>query len=127
MEHCERVVSDLKDMVEDYAARFSRQDWPGLVSLMTEDAERREAGVPGSIRGRKDIERDMAPSPDISSMRMEVARMVEEGSLVVAEGSVRLTKRDGGVIHVLFCNLFEFQGKKIRRVTSYSAVEGSPA
>ena len=120
-------MSDHKDVVEDYATRFSRQDWPGLVALMTEDAERREAGVPGSIRGRKDIERDMAPSADISSMRMEVTRMVEEGSFVVAEGSVRLTKRDGATIHVVFCNLFEFQGRRIRRVTSYSAVEGNPA
>ncbi len=120
-------MSEHKNVVEDYAAHFSRQDWPGLVALMTEDAERREAGVPGSIRGRKDIERDMAPGAEISRMRMEVQRMVEEGGIVVAEGSVELTKRDGAAIHVVFCNLFEFQGRLIRRVTSYSAVEGTPA
>ena len=38
---------------------------------------------------------------------------------VVAEGSVRAQKRDGGALSLRFCDVFEMQAGKIKRLTSY--------
>jgi ketosteroid isomerase-like protein len=38
---------------------------------------------------------------------------------VVTEGSVRTQRRDGTVLNLAFCDVFEMQGGKIRRLISY--------
>jgi ketosteroid isomerase-like protein len=37
----------------------------------------------------------------------------------VAEGSVRAARRDGGALHVVFCDVFVMRGGKVRHLTSY--------
>lgn len=119
----ERAMSPRKQIVERYAECFSHQDWSGLGACLTEDAERLEAGQATPVRGRAEIERDMRPGPNVLGLRMKVARMIEEGDVVVAEGTVQISLSDGKPLEVVFSNHFEFQGDKIRRVTSYSAVQ----
>ena len=48
-----------------------------------------------------------------------ISRMIEEADVVIAEGSVRSVRKDGGVLHLLFCDVFEMRDAKIRRLTSY--------
>jgi hypothetical protein len=38
---------------------------------------------------------------------------------VVAEGSVRASRADGTVSNLVFCDVFDMQNGKIRRLTSY--------
>jgi uncharacterized protein len=45
--------------------------------------------------------------------------MIEEGDVVVAEGSVRTHKRDGDALSLRFCDVFVMEAGKIRRLTSY--------
>lgn len=47
-----------------------------------------------------------------------VTRMIEEDDVVVAEGSVRTQKRDGGALSLRFCDVFVMQAGKIRRLTA---------
>ena len=50
---------------------------------------------------------------------IRVSRLVDEGGVVVAEGSVRCARAAGGFLNVVFCDVFEMQESKIRRLTSY--------
>jgi uncharacterized protein len=45
--------------------------------------------------------------------------MVEAEEVVVAEGSVRTQRSDGTLAHLAFCDVFEMQDTKVRRLTSY--------
>ena len=38
---------------------------------------------------------------------------------MVTEGSVRTQRRDGTVLNLAFCDVFEMHGGKIRRLISY--------
>jgi ketosteroid isomerase-like protein len=58
---------------------------------------------------------------------IEVARMVEENDVVVAEGTVRCARRDGGLLDAVFCDIFEMEAAKIRRLTSYLMERGEQA
>ncbi|HEX2163484.1 MAG TPA: nuclear transport factor 2 family protein [Thermoanaerobaculia bacterium] len=64
----------------------------------------------------------------VGSPEITLLRMVEEGPVVVAEGRVRSTRADGGRLDALFCNVFELEGGKIRRIVSYlmEVSEGKP-
>jgi hypothetical protein len=39
--------------------------------------------------------------------------------VVIAEGTVRTQKRDGAILHIAFCDVFEMRAGKIRRLISY--------
>lgn len=120
-------MSPRKKVVEKYGDCFSRQDWRGMLSLLTDDIERHEVGSPERIRGKAALEENMKPGPAVASMQSHLRRMTEEGDVVVAEGNVLLTKKDGSVMNILFCNVFEFEREKVRRLTSFTGVEPAPA
>lgn len=61
------------------------------------------------------IESDETPGlPEI-----QIARLVEEGDVVVAEGAVQTDLRSGGRIDALFCDVFHFRGERICRLVTY--------
>jgi ketosteroid isomerase-like protein len=55
-------------------------------------------------------------------LRSDVIRVIEEGNVVVVEGVAHVTKPDGRKFDVRYCNLFEVEGDKIVRKTSYGAL-----
>lgn len=115
-----------KKVVEQFNELFGRQDWKAMTELLTEDIVREEVGAPALIRGKTEFERNMAPSPDVQGMTGNIARLTEEGNVVVAEGTVQLRKKDGSSMNIKFCDVFEFEGNKVKRQTSFAAVVPSP-
>jgi ketosteroid isomerase-like protein len=45
--------------------------------------------------------------------------VIEVDDVVVAEGSVRAPKNDGTFLDLVFCDVFDMRGGKIRRLISY--------
>ena len=48
-----------------------------------------------------------------------MTRLVEEGDVVVAEGTVRNALADGGALSLVFCDVFLMRDGLIRHLTSY--------
>jgi ketosteroid isomerase-like protein len=111
-------MTENKKTVERYMDAFRRTDHAGILSCLTDDVEWL---IPGGFHARgkeafdKEIENDaFTGHPDIT-----VTRLTEEDDVVVAEGSVRAHRKDGAVMNLAFCDVFEMQGGKIRRLISY--------
>ena len=111
-------MSQNKKTVEKYLDGFRRSDHQQILSCLTDDVE---WDIPGAfhIVGKqafdKEIENDaFTGHPDIT-----VTRMIEEGDVVVAEGTVRTQKRLGGFLNLAFCDVFVLQDGQIRRLISY--------
>lgn len=98
------------------------RDPKAVLADLTEDVEWLEVGAEKPVRGKQAYEAYMKPGAEVAQMRTEVTRVVEEGKVVVAEGLVRLSKRDGTMLKIQFCDVFEFEGQKIARKTSYTSV-----
>ena len=47
--------------------------------------------------------------------------MVEENDVVIAEGRVRVERKDGGFLNAVFCDVFAMTDAKIKRLTTYLA------
>ena len=45
--------------------------------------------------------------------------MIEEGNIVVAEGTVKSKFKNGQLLHASFCDVFHFENNKISRLTGY--------
>jgi hypothetical protein len=57
---------------------------------------------------------DADGNPDI-----KITRLVEEGNIVVAEGSVTAKLKPGGMLDAVFCDVFHFYNGKICKLTTY--------
>ena len=111
-------MTENKRIIERYMAGFRATDHALILSCLTDDVEWE---IPGMLHSQgkaafdKEIENDaFVGHPDIV-----VTRMIEEENVVMAEGSVRTQKRDGGELRVRFCDVFVMESGKIKHLTSY--------
>ena len=107
-----------KRTVEIYMDGFRKADRAQILSCVTEDVEWE---IPGAfhIQGRREFDKHIVDDGFVASPEITVTRMTEAGDLVVAEGSVRTEKTDGTFLDLAFCDVFEMQNGKIRRLVSY--------
>jgi ketosteroid isomerase-like protein len=105
-------------MVDRYMDGFRRSDHTQILSCLTDDVEWE---IPGAfhIRGKEAFDKHIEDEGFVGSPAIIVTRLTEEGDVVVAEGSVRTQRKDGTSLHLAFCDVFEMQGGKIRKLISY--------
>ena len=112
------AMSRNKQTVQKYLDAFTRTDHAEILSCLTDDVQ---WDIPGAFHttGKDAFDKEIENDAFEGSPTISVTRMTEEHDVVVAEGSVRSARRDGGVLNAVFCDVFEMQDAKIRRLTSY--------
>lgn len=104
--------------VESYMDGFRKTDRPRILSCLTDDVEWE---IPGlfHVRGKDGFAKHIVDEGFEGHPEITIVRMVESGDIVVAEGRVRAPRADGTVMNLVFCDLFEMQNTRIRRLVSY--------
>lgn len=107
-----------KQTVQKYMDAFTRTDHAEILSCLTEDVE---WVLPGAfhLKGKEAFDKEIENDAFIGSPAIQVTRLMEEDDVVVAEGTVRAAKRDGGALNLVFCDVFEMRDAKVRRLISY--------
>jgi uncharacterized protein len=97
---------------------FSRTDHAAVLSCLTDDVEWL---IPGAFhaKGKAAFDKEIENDAFVGSPTINVTRLIEENDVVVAEGTVRSARKDGGMLNAVFCDVFVMQGAKIRHLTSY--------
>ena len=111
-------MSQNKQTVQKYMDAFTRTDHAAVLSCLTDDVE---WVLPGAfhLTGKDAFDKEIENDAFVGSPSIGVTRMMEEHDVVVAEGTVRCTRKDGGVLNLVFCDVFVMQNAKIRHLTSY--------
>ena len=111
-------MSPNKQTVQRYMEGFNRTDHETILSCLTDDVEWL---IPGFFhrRGKQEFDSEIENEAFVGRPSVQVTRMIEEGNVVVAEWTVRSARRDGGVLHAVFCDVFVMQDSKIKKLTSY--------
>ena len=111
-------MSNNKETVERYMEGFRRTDRELILSCLTDDVE---WFIPGAFHthGKDEFATHIVDEGFAGQPEIVVSRLVEEDDVVVAEGSVRAGRTDGAVMNLVFCDVFEMAGGKIRKLTSY--------
>ena len=112
------AISKNKQTVQKYMDAFGKTDHATILSCLTDDIE---WFIPGAFRitGKAAFDKEIENDAFVGSPTIKVSRMIEEEDVVIAEGSVRATRKDGGALNLLFCDVFEMRDAKIKRLTSY--------
>jgi ketosteroid isomerase-like protein len=97
---------------------FRKSDHAQILSCLTDDVEWE---IPGAfhVRGREEFDKHIENEGFVGSPAIVVTRLTEDADVVVAEGSVRTQRKDGTFLNLAFCDVFEMQDHRIRRLISY--------
>jgi ketosteroid isomerase-like protein len=104
--------------VETYMDGFRKTDRSQILSCLTADIEWE---IPGAfhVQGKEEFEKHIVDEGFVGIPAITIIRLTEGNDVVVAEGSVRTQRKDGTFLNLAFCDVFEMQDCKIRRLISY--------
>ena len=106
-----------KKVVETFMEGYNTGDNAKILSCLMEDVIWEMAGsfnLKGKDQFDKEINNDWDGNPTIT-----ISQLVEEGNIVVAEGTVKCKLKNGGFIDALFCEVFHFDNGKVKKLTTY--------
>jgi uncharacterized protein len=111
-------MTENKRTVGKYMDGFAKSDHAQILSCLTDDVEWE---IPGAfhLTGKDAFDQEIENEAFLGSPAITITRMIEEGGVVVAEGSVRTQRKAGDVLSLRFCDVFLLQAGKIKRLTSY--------
>lgn len=111
-------MTENKQTVERYMDGFRKSDHAQILSCLTDDVEWM---MPGYFRltGKEAFDKEIENDAFVGSPSITVNRMTEENDVVVAEGSVRAERKDGGFLQAVFCDVFTMKGGRIQRLDTY--------
>lgn len=111
-------MSANRETVEAYMEGFRRTDRAQILACLTDDVEWH---IPAafSIKGKDAFNGHIVDDGFVEAPAITVTRLIEEGDVVVAEGSVRTKRKDGSALTLVFCDVFEMRAGKVARLTSY--------
>lgn len=107
-----------KQTVQKYMEAFSRTDHAEILSCLTDDVE---GLIPGAFhaRGKSAFDKEIENDAFVGKPAIHVTRLIEEHDIVVAEGTVRAARTEGGTLSAVFCDVFVMQDARIKHLTSY--------
>lgn len=111
-------MSPNKQTVQKYMDAFSRTDHAEILSCLTDDVAWL---IPGAFhaKGKAAFDKEIENDAFVGSPTINVTRVIEESDVVVAEGTVRAARKDGGMLNAVFCDVFVMRSAKIQHLTSY--------
>lgn len=114
----EIAVTENKRTVERYMDGFRKSDHAQILSCLTDDVE---WDMPGAFHlvGKEAFDGEIENPAFVGRPTITITRVVEEDDVVVAEGTVRAERKDGGFLNAVFCDVFAMRDGKIQRLTSY--------
>ncbi|CAG0943292.1 nuclear transport factor 2 family protein [Geobacter sp.] len=119
-------MTNNKRTIQKYMEGFRETDREKIQSCLTDDVEWEIPGLFHS-RGRAAFNNHIVDPGFAGNPIISVTRMTEENDVVIAEGTVLATREDGTSLPLAFCDVFELENGKIRRLTSYLMETGKPA
>ena len=114
-------MSKNKQTIEKYIDGFNKSDHAQILSCLTDD-------IIWEIPGMFYLEGKVAFDGEIENPAFEgrpviiLKRLTEENNVVVVEGSVKGHKKGGETFSAVFCDVFEMQDAKIKKLTGYIAM-----
>jgi len=111
-------MTDNKQTVQKYMDGFRESDHEKILSCLTADVIWEMPGV-YLHSGKNEFDKEIENDNFVGSPTIQIIRMVEEDDFVVAEGSVQGNMKNGKLLDAVFCDVFQMEKGKIKRLTSY--------
>ena len=114
-------MTENRRTVERYMEGFRRSDHSEILSCLTDDVV---WVMPDGFHlvGKAAFDGEIENPAFVGPPKIAETRWVEEGDIVVVEGEVLATRREGGILEGVFCDVFVLREALIAQLTSYFVV-----
>ncbi|HEY5614514.1 MAG TPA: nuclear transport factor 2 family protein [Bacteroidota bacterium] len=114
-----------KNVVETYMDGFRATDHAKILSCLTDDVV---WDMPGFFHheGKEAFDKEIENPNADGNPAITITRLVEEGNIVVAEGTVTANMKAGAQLDAVFCDVFHFTNGKISKLTTYLMFQKQP-
>jgi len=109
-----------KHTIERYIDGFNKLDHAQILSCLTDDVV---WDMPGFFRhvGKEAFDKEIENDAFEGKPVIQLTRLTEENDVVIAEGTVQTKAKGCPVLAMVFCDVFEMQGGKIKKLIGYIA------
>lgn len=107
-----------KEIVSKYIECFNKSDHFQMLSCLHSNAEWIMPGV-FHLVGIEAFDQEMEDDSFAGHPVVQITRLTEEHNVVTAEGTVRVAWKKGGFLDAVFCDVFEMENAKIKKLTTY--------
>lgn len=115
------MPSQNKQTIATYIEGFNKSDHQQILSCLTNDIIWE---MPGAfhLEGKEAFDGEIENPAFEGKPLATVTRMTEENDVVVAEGTVTGKRKGGESFSAIFCDVFEMEHAKIKRLIGYIAM-----
>jgi uncharacterized protein len=107
-----------KQTVNEYMNAFRISDHERVLACLTDDVVWEMPGIYQHV-GKAAFDKEIENDNFVGSPIIEIIKLVEENDIVIAEGAVQRNMKNGNILDAVFCDVFEMENGKIKKLTSY--------
>ncbi|PTT02852.1 hypothetical protein DBR27_10805 [Flavobacterium sp. HMWF030] len=107
-----------KQTVNEYMDAFRISDHKRILACLTDDIIWEMPGIYQHF-GKEAFDKEIENENFIGSPTIQIIKLVEENNIVIAEGAVQGNMKNGNILDAVFCDVFEMENGKIKKITSY--------
>lgn len=107
-----------KQTVNEYMNAFRVSDHERVLACLTDDVVWEMPGIYQHV-GKAAFDKEIENDNFVGSPIIEIIKLVEENDIVIAEGAVQGNMKNGNILDAVFCDVFEMENGKIKKLTSY--------
>ena len=111
-------MTENKKTVMEYMESFMVSDHSRILACLTEDVVWE---MPGAFHlvGKEEFDNEIENDNFEGRPSIQISRLIEEKDTVIAEGAVQAKIKAGGMLDAVFCDVFDMENGKIRKLTTY--------
>lgn len=107
-----------KQTINEYMAAFRVSDHARILACLTDDIVWEMPGIYQHV-GKEAFDKEIENENFIGSPTIQIIKLIEENNIVIAEGAVQGNMKNGNILDAVFCDVFEMENNKIKKLTSY--------
>lgn len=111
-------MSENKKIVAKYMDGFRESNHQKILSCLSDDVIWEMPGIYNHV-GKEEFEKEIENENFVGSPTIQILRLIEENNIVIAEGSVQASMKNGNILDAVFCDVFVMENQKIKQLTSY--------
>jgi ketosteroid isomerase-like protein len=109
---------DNKKVVQTYIEGFNTGDHAKIISCLTDNVIWEMPGL-FHLEGKEQFDMEIENDAFEGLPKVVIIRLIEDGQIVVAEGTVKSKLKNGELFEASFCDVFHFDNGKIKQLTGY--------
>lgn len=113
-------MSENKKTIERYIDGFNKTDHTQILSCLTDDIVWDMPGVFHHV-GKEAFDKEIENDAFEGKPSIIITRMTEENDVVTVEGTVDTKKKGGEALSLIFCDVFEMESGKIKKLIGFIA------